>query len=385
MMLSRCIPLVFATGLGMAQSAYSQQVQIIEEINPGEFVDISQIGTPLGLGHDDVVDAGPFSGNFLLLPGRMLIGVNGGVGFGFDSPDTNGVELSGHNSSIPSNAFQGHQALLPYWDDLGDEIDDKNGDVYMARLAEPGRTMTIVQWDNLPLRKNPEDTVTFQVKIFDNQNPTGVYAQFIYADVEQPGASGGIGATIGYQDGSANFSDLQQSFDTAGAVSNGTVLSIVIEHRLGLESQAIPTVSEWGLIIMALLLLTGGTLIFCRGARRAHAFPGLRLISIINQRSIGLSRGRIPPGLVKPNDMPGCFSQSWMTIIEHLADHSVAVQQQTLGFLILFQSNQTIAQFRLSCGRPWMSDAMSFPINSQCLPQQGLRSFMVPLTETNST
>ncbi|MCG8403683.1 MAG: IPTL-CTERM sorting domain-containing protein [Phycisphaerales bacterium] len=273
MMLSRCIPLVFATGLGMAQSAYSQQVQIIEEINPGEFVDISQIGTPLGLGHDDVVDAGPFSGNFLLLPGRMLIGVNGGVGFGFDSPDTNGVELSGHNSSIPSNAFQGHQALLPYWDDLGDEIDDKNGDVYMARLAEPGRTMTIVQWDNLPLRKNPEDTVTFQVKIFDNQNPTGVYAQFIYADVEQPGASGGIGATIGYQDGSANFSDLQQSFDTAGAVSNGTVLSIVIEHRLGLESQAIPTVSEWGLIIMALLLLTGGTLIFCRGARRAHAFP----------------------------------------------------------------------------------------------------------------
>ncbi len=51
----------------------------------------------------------------------------------------------------------------------------------------------------------------------------------IYADVEQPRADGGGSATIGYQDGGAGFNSVEWSFNTSGAVSNGTVLSLIPE------------------------------------------------------------------------------------------------------------------------------------------------------------
>ena len=45
-------------------------------------------------------------------------------------------------------------------------------------------------------------------------------------------AGAGASATIGYQDGNAGFGDVQFSFGSAGAVSNGSVLSLLIEPRV---------------------------------------------------------------------------------------------------------------------------------------------------------
>ena len=64
--------------------------------------------------------------------------------------------------------------------------------------------------------------MTFQVQVFSS-GP--VYAQFLYTDVLSPRANGGGSATIGYQAGTWG-NDVQHSFNTANAVTNGTVLSL---------------------------------------------------------------------------------------------------------------------------------------------------------------
>ena len=82
----------------------------------------------------------------------------------------------------------------------------------------------------------------------------------IFEDIEQPGVEGGVGATIGYQDGGAGFGDFQWSFNTAGAVANGTVLSLVL-------TDSVPATSEWTLFIMLIGLLVAGTVIVYRHSR----------------------------------------------------------------------------------------------------------------------
>ena len=189
------------------------QLMIVDTL-PGEFIDISDTGQSLNLSGNLSAEFITDIGNEVLPAGRIVVGNNGGIAF-----DPLDDYLSPFNEEIPSDmAFGGWQGLLPYWDNIGNDI----GDVVYGVVDD----VLIIQWHDKPLA-DVDGTVRFQVKIFDEvKGPVPIYAQFIYADVEQPGPNGGASATIGYQNGPAAFNDVQWSFNTAGAVSNGTVLSL---------------------------------------------------------------------------------------------------------------------------------------------------------------
>lgn len=237
-----CASVITVAVLAGASSAYGQQLRIVTNI-PGAFEDISD-RPPLEIGDDGEVVISASPGDFVFPFGGAVVANNGGVGFGV-LPDTN---LAPDNEPIPSlAAFGGGQAVLAYWDDL----DDKDGDVYVS--DDTGDL--IVQWDNRGLGAG--GTVRFQLKIFQNEGPYGVVAQIIFDDVQQAAAAGGAGATIGYQDGGAGFGDFQWSFNTADTVTNGLVLTFVIPEPL-------PSASAWGMVVMAIALLTVGTILVRR-------------------------------------------------------------------------------------------------------------------------
>ena len=110
---------------------------------------------------------------------------------------------------------------------------------YVKTLALAYKTW--LQWDGKQFTDST-DTVTFQLQIFEGvRGGNPIYAQMIYADVEQPRADGGGSATIGYQDGGAGFNSVQWSFNLSGAVSNGTVLSLIPEPA----SLALIAIGAW--------------------------------------------------------------------------------------------------------------------------------------------
>lgn len=220
----------------------AQTLQVLDDI-PGSFIDVSG-STPLVFGIVDEIGVLSSIGNFVFPSGIFVIGNNGGVAFG-TLPSS---DLSSINQPLPSvDAYGGGQAILAYWDDF----DDKDGDVFFSEQA--GRA--IVQWHNRRLSANPASTAKFQLQIIQDPGPSGVVAQLIFSDIEQTGVAGGSSATIGYQDGGAGFGTAQWSFDAPGAVSNGTVLSLIVTG----PSQ-VPAASGWGLVVASLALLTVGTL-----------------------------------------------------------------------------------------------------------------------------
>ncbi|MBU0637757.1 MAG: hypothetical protein KKB50_02745 [Planctomycetes bacterium] len=200
----------------LAGAAHADTLQWVDYI-AGEFTDIS--GAPvLNLGGDEVGSVTMTVSNPIFSAGTVWVGNNGGIGF-VDPPDD---FLTNTNYAIPSNnAFGGGQAVLGLWDNL-DDVGTIHVDETPAAL--------IIQWEDKTF-EGSDDTCRFQIKIFDidGLRPQPIYAQIIYADIEQPRAAGGGSATIGYQDGGAGHNDAQWSFDAPGAVSNGTVLTLVPE------------------------------------------------------------------------------------------------------------------------------------------------------------
>ena len=208
-----------ATLLSLACCAVTgaSELQFVDGASLGQFIDISLTsGENLMLGEDEEVAlSGSSMGNFVFAPGLVVVGQNGGLSFGTGSV----FNLEAVNQQIPSNdAFLGSQAGLVFWDD----IDDKEGDVFALELPD----RLIVQW-NFGNFEGTGATLKCQIQVLNNPAPTGIYAHFIY-QVEPPIAGAGISATIGYQDGLAGFGDLQHSFNTADAVTSGTVLSLLI-------------------------------------------------------------------------------------------------------------------------------------------------------------
>lgn len=197
------------------------QLSMVNTIS-GTFTDISGTGTDLLLGDDGNVNITSTVGNAVFAAGAVRIGNNGGIGFGV----TTGSNAFG-NADIPATGtlpgLFAAQALAPYWDDW----DSDAGAVYWQEIGGE----LIIQWHNRP--RFPGSTTapngTMQVKVF----ATGpVFAQFIYTDIEDAGFVGGESATIGYMDGASGANsgnNIKWSFNTAGSVGNGTVLSIVPE------------------------------------------------------------------------------------------------------------------------------------------------------------
>jgi hypothetical protein len=213
---SQAFRLGVVSAVALASVGAAQTLQIVDNL-PGTFTDISGTGINLGIHGDDSATIFPTIGNAVFPAGRVVVGNNGGMGF--NPPDD---YLAPVNQPIPSmDAFGGGQAALAFWDDIGNDT----GTVLWEQVGGE----LIVQWHNVHFGPR-EDFARFQIKIFGTVDPNNpVYAQFIYADIEQPRPGGGVSATIGYQDGGAHFNDVQWSFNTANAVHNGTVLSIVPE------------------------------------------------------------------------------------------------------------------------------------------------------------
>jgi hypothetical protein len=182
---------------------------------PGTWIDVSGTGTPLALDDDAEVDVSTTIGNSLLPAGIVRVGSNGGVRF-----NGVGLNLPGPNAVIPAgNVFGGDQTLLPFWDDI-----DTNfgliGEVYVGEAQ--GRL--IVQWQNVGFYNAPAtERATFQIQV-----PTAgpALAQFLYQSVSGVRANNGGSATVGYQAGGFQ-NDVQWSFNLAGAVTDGTVLTLL--------------------------------------------------------------------------------------------------------------------------------------------------------------
>jgi hypothetical protein len=189
------------------------QLTIVTNL-PGTFVDISATGTPLSLADDATASVVNTIGNALLPAGSVIIGSNGAVRF-----QGAGTALGFTNGPIPSTAvFNGDQSLLPFWDDIN-TVSGTAGQIYWQDTGG----MFIVQWHDVAFfAAAGQGTARFQLQV----PSTGTtWARFIYPDINQPRPNGGGSATIGYQAGGFG-NDVQFSFDTPGAVTNGSVLSL---------------------------------------------------------------------------------------------------------------------------------------------------------------
>ncbi len=196
--------------------ARADEIQLTNTL-PGTFLDISSIGTNLYLSDDGYAEITTTIGNALLPAGLVAVSNNGGIAFNPPDPF-----LSPTNEPIPSPlAFGAGQSLLTYWDDIGNDV----GGVYVYESDNA----LIVQWDN---RLVGPGRITFEVQVFDASEVTNPYFQFLYPSIS--GGEGGASATIGYQDGGTGHNDSQWSYNTAWAVSDGTVLSVVPEPATAL-------------------------------------------------------------------------------------------------------------------------------------------------------
>ena len=189
------------------------QLSIVSNL-PGTFVDISSTGNALSLTDDGSALIATTRGNALLPPGAVVVGSNGAVRFQGTS-----TMLGYFNWVLPSaSVFGGAQALLPFWDDINTQSGAR-GEIYWQEVAGT----FIVQWHDVAFYGSGLDTARFQLQV---PSTGATWARFVYADVMQPRPNGGASATIGYQAGGYG-DDVQFSFDTAGAVMDGTVLSLI--------------------------------------------------------------------------------------------------------------------------------------------------------------
>ena len=212
-----------ATGTGTIEvnegAAPATNVSIVSNL-PGAFIDISGTGTSLSLTDDGEVDITTTVGNALLPAGQVRVGSNGGVQFltlGFEG-------LGFGNGPLPSaNAFNGGRSLLPFWDDV-DTNSGLEGEIYWQEIGD----QLIIQWEEVeffPGGTGGVDTATFQIQVNASGSPV---AQFIYESVDSVRADNGGSATIGFQSEDEGMNNtVEFSFDTAGSVNNGDVLSIL--------------------------------------------------------------------------------------------------------------------------------------------------------------
>ncbi len=187
------------------------------DVLPGTWIDIAATGTPLNLSDDGEANITTTVGNALFAAGTARVGSNGGVRFG-----GTGLELSTANAALPAGgAFSlTSQSLLPFWDDLN-TVGGTVGNIFWEEVGG----VLVVQWNQAGFfgSANAGQFVTFQVQV-PSSGPA--LAQFLYQDIEQPRASGGSSATIGYQAGGAG-NNVQHLFNAHFGVKNGTVLSLI--------------------------------------------------------------------------------------------------------------------------------------------------------------
>lgn len=183
---------------------------------PGGYVDITGVGTYYDLGDDGTQEITSAIGNLLLPAGTHRISNNGAISWG------NSGGTSFGNETIPSAALAGGmKAIAVYWDDLFTYSRPKGSEdgVFVYETADT----LYVTWRLGHISAGGQ--ATMQLQVYAN-GP--VLAQMVYPDVTFANANfdNGANATVGYQSGEKG-GDAQWSFNTAGSVPDGLVLSIV--------------------------------------------------------------------------------------------------------------------------------------------------------------
>jgi hypothetical protein len=212
------LALTCVTGIASANN-----VAIVNSI-PGTFTDISGTGTALSLADDSSANITTTVSNTLLAAvTQVTVSNNGGVAWG--GTGTPGLAFTNASLLTGGVAFGSQrQALFPYWDDMFTPV----GNVWHQTV---GGTL-IVQWtrSHFNFGTTGTNSGTFQLKVFNGADGSAgaPWAQFIYTDLDFGSTSlnDGASATIGYQ-ASVASKDVQWSFNTAGAVVAGNVLSLV--------------------------------------------------------------------------------------------------------------------------------------------------------------
>jgi hypothetical protein len=196
-------------------------VTVVDNL-PATWIDISATGTALNLADDASAAITTTIGNTLFAAGTAQVGSNGAVRFA--GP---GTGLAFTNAAIPAAGCFGltSQSIVAFWDDIN-TVGGTVGNIYWQETQ--GRL--VIQWQAAGFFGSPAtETVTFQIQV---PGPGPIYAQMLYQDVAGARAATGGSATIGYQSGGVQ-NDYQWSFNTAGAVVNGDVLSIVPAGPVG--------------------------------------------------------------------------------------------------------------------------------------------------------
>jgi len=215
------LQLAVVSALVSAGIAAAQTVTIVDTL-PATWIDISSTGTALNLSDDGEVNIATTIGNTLFAAGTARVGSNGAVRFAGA-----GTELGFTNQAIPSSACFGltSQSILAFWDDIN-TVSGTVGNIYWQETQ--GRL--VIQWQAAGFfASGASETVTFQIQV-PGTGP--IYAQMLYQDVAGVRADTGGSATIGYQSGGVQ-NDHQWSFNLAGSVMNGDVLSIVPAGPVG--------------------------------------------------------------------------------------------------------------------------------------------------------
>jgi hypothetical protein len=208
---------------------------------PGTFVDLSPAGTngtaitPLDDSTHQIVTT---LGNGLFPPGFITIGNNGIVwsAAGEDAPY--------QNSDIPPTGVPDGMAessngiICAYWDDLLPDA------AYPTQIywQEAGGVLYI-EW----YRENHfgssifGEDITFEVQIFSSPAPGAPWIQIFYPDATFGGSmaanDNGASATVGWvKAANAIGRNAKWSFDTAGSVPNGLILSIFPPMLLNFSS-----------------------------------------------------------------------------------------------------------------------------------------------------
>lgn len=198
--------------VGGSAAAARAQLGIVDNI-PGTWIDISNDpkATVLPLGDEGEASFVTTIGNAVIPAGTVWIGNNGGLGV-----MAKVQELEPVNAPLPADgSWGGARSLLPLWDDIGNDIGQA------AALQMDDRI--IVQWTGKPLNGG---FITMQLQIFDESEATNPIAQFLYLDIDAADAASS--ATIGFQ-GGEGLNDVQWSYNQPGAVTNGTVLTLIPE------------------------------------------------------------------------------------------------------------------------------------------------------------
>ena len=243
-MKSKMFVLALVTAAG---SAFAQNT-IVNNI-PGTYVDISALPGAVGLTNGVTADDVSYVinssvTNSVFASTTVRVCTNGFLQFGGAAGSTTWTNVTiaaGTNSPVGTATTQ---ALMPYWDDMrfraatGDELYWIEGPAESFGLPAALGNVLIIQWNAVghydATAGGSDFSVgdgSYQVQIYSNV-VNNVAAQMLYSDVvwDNPAMDNGVSATVGFAAGTTggpqSLSNVLYSFNQAGSITNGMVLSL---------------------------------------------------------------------------------------------------------------------------------------------------------------